>query len=693
MTEKEARARIEKLRKTIEHHRYLYHVLDTQEISDAALDSLKHELFQLEQEFPQLIVSSSPTQRVGGKPLEKFAKVTHEHPMLSMEDVFAFEELSAWLARVRKVDPQGSYDEFFCEVKMDGLAVSLVYRDGEMITGATRGDGKVGEDVTLNLKTIEHIPLSLRAPSDKEIDFFLSQHPTVEKQKLLARLRDLSGRIEVRGEVYMEKKSFERLNKEQQAKGLPLFANPRNASAGSIRQLDPSIVASRRLSFFAYGLVDEESFGLTTHEQGHHLIKMMGMKINSHDKLCRSLEEVRAYYNHISQIRAQLPFWTDGVVVLINDNLTFRQLGVVGKTPRGLVAYKFPAQQVTTVVEKVAFQVGRTGVLTPVAHLRPVFVAGTTVSHATLHNMDEIERLGVRIGDTVIIEKAGDIIPKVVSVLKEMRTGSELAIEHPQACPICGSEVARKSGEVALVCTNPSCFGQEREKFIHFVSKKAFNIEGLGDKIIEQLINVGLVQTPADLFTLTIGDIQPLERFAEKSAGNLIAAIEASKKIDFSRFIYALGIRHVGEQTAIDLSKYFKTLDKLLDASIEELENIPNIGGIVARSIYDYFRHEAHRRLVADLTHNGVQIKSAQTLASQPLAGKTFVLTGTMLSLTRDEASEQIRIRGGSVSGSVSKQTDYVVVGQDPGSKYEKAKKLGVRILDEKAFLEVLRQS
>lgn len=690
MTEKEAQARIESLRKAIDHHRYLYHVLDQQEISDAALDSLKHELFTLEQQFPQLITPNSPTQRVGGKPLARFAKVTHRFRMLSIEDVFNAEELYEWRARLLKLVP-GMTSQFFSEIKMDGLATSLEYENGVLFRASTRGDGTIGEDVTASIKTIEAIPLELRKPTEQEIIAFVKRFNAIDEKKLRDRIKNFSGTIEIRGEVFMEKRVFEELNVELKKEEKPLFANPRNAAAGSIRQLDPRVAASRRLTFFGYGFMEEESFGLTTHEQCHALISLFGIKINPYDQLCETLAEVERFHAQIKKDREKLPFWTDGVVVTINDNVLFTKLGVVGKTPRGIVAYKFPAEQVTTIVEEVKFQVGRTGVLTPVAHLRPVFVAGTTVSHATLHNIDEIERLGVRVGDTVIIEKAGDIIPKVVSVVKEMRSGNEKKIEYPTHCPICESPVERREGEVALVCSNRSCFGQERERFIHFVSKKAFNIEGLGDKILEQLISIGLVQTPADLFTLTVGDIQPLERFAEKSAMNLIEAIQKRKRVDLSRFVYALGIRHVGEQTAIDLAQYFGTLEKVMDASPEDLLCVPQIGTVVSESFGEYFSNQKNRALVDELLKNGVQVSQVKISTHRPLAGKTFVLTGTLLSLTRDEATARIRVLGGAVSSSVSKETDYVIAGEATGSKYAKAQKLGVRILSENEFVTLTK--
>ncbi len=691
ISKNEAQERIEKLRHTIDHHRYLYHVLDRQEISDSALDSLKHELYTLEQAFPDCIIPSSPTQRVGGEALKGFAKVRHRFPMLSMEDIFSFEELTEWRGRITRVALLAADAEYFSEIKMDGLAISVRYEHGVFVQGATRGDGTIGEDVTQNLRTIESIPLRLRHPSEEEIQHFCaSAHDAVHANILKRRLQDLDGTIEVRGEVFMSKKTFERLNKEQTKKGGAPFANPRNAAAGSIRQLDPRIALSRTLDFFGYALMDEQSFGITTHEQAHGIMKLLGIKVNGLAKRCETLKEIDAYHATIGHRREQLPYWTDGIVVVVNNNALFAKLGTAGKTPRGMIAYKFPAQQVTTVIESVDFQVGRTGALTPVATLRPVFVAGTTVSHATLHNVDEIHRLGVRIGDTVIIEKAGDIIPKIVDVVKSMRKGSEKEIRIPRQCPMCASPVIRKEGEVAIICSNKQCFAQEKERIIHFVSKKGFDIDGMGEKIVEQLINEGLVSSAADLFDIRQGDLEPLERFASTSAKNLIHSIEKSKTVEFSKCIYALGIRHIGEETARDLANHFRSLHDLEHASREDLETIPQIGAVVAHSINDYFSHRKNRELVRRLMAAGIRIRTSPHARSQNLVGTTFVLTGELDAFSRDEAKERIRQRGGTVSSSVSAHTDYVVAGKEPGSKYDKAKKIGVAIIDEKEFLKLL---
>lgn len=688
MTREEAKRRIEKLKEEINYHRYLYHVLDRQEISDAALDSLKHELFKLEQQFPEFITPDSPTQRVGGAPLPEFKKWRHEVPMLSIEDVFNPGELNEWKERIQKILPYEIFD-YYAEIKMDGLAVTLIYEDGLFKVGATRGDGKVGEDVTQNLKTIEAIPLRLRVPSGKEIDAFVQRFRKdgLDDKKLRYALSTLRGRIEVRGEVFMTKKVFEELNKMQEKAGLAPFANPRNAAAGSVRQLDPKITASRKLDFYGYALVSD--LGQTTHEQAHEILKLIGIKVNPLNEYCRTLEDVVAYHKRIYEKRPHLPYWTDGVVVNINKITTFEKLGVVGKAPRGMIAFKFPPEQATTRVREVLWQVGRTGAVTPVAVMDPVFIAGTTVTHSTLHNIDEIERLGLKVGDTVIVEKAGDVIPKVVKVLPKLRTGREKKIIPPERCPKCGTRLVRKPGEVAIYCPNPKCFARSLERVVHFVSKKAFDIEGLGYKIIERFLDEGLIRDAADLFELKIGDILPLERFAEKSASNLIEAINKSRKISLAKFLFALGIRHVGEETAIDLANYFGSLEKIRKATLEELQAVPNVGSVMAESIYNWFRDKSNTAFLDRLLRHVTVIKP--TIGKQPLRGLKFVLTGTLETMTRDEAKEKIRALGGDVASSVSRETDYVVVGREPGSKYEKAKQLGVKIINEKKFIDMLR--
>ncbi len=693
MTKQEARERILKLRAEIDHHRYCYHVLDKQEISDAALDSLKHELFQLEQQFPDLITSDSPTQRVGGAPLKVFKKVTHHSRMLSMEDVFTVEEFGQWYDRIGKLMGREQVD-VFCMVKVDGLAMSLTYEHGQLKTAATRGDGRVGEDVTKNIKTIESVPLALRMPSVREYTAIfrrpgLREHPggLASGYEQLVRMFE-RGTIEIRGEVYMTVKDFEKLNREQKKRGAELFANPRNVAAGSVRQLDPRITSNRPLSFTAWKMVT--NVGLTRHSEEWKLLSLLGFRTSKEYALAKNPAEVQTFWERLNKRREKVGYWIDGLVARVDDNAAFEELGVVGKTPRGLVAYKFPAQQVTTIVREVMWQIGRTGAVTPVAVMDPVEVAGTTVTHATLHNRDEIERLGVRIGDTVILEKAGDIIPKIVQVLPKLRTGKEKKINPPRTCPQCGTGLKRKAGEVAIYCPNRDCFGKTMENISHFTSKNAMDIDGFGWKTVERFLNEGLIKDAADIYELAEGDIGTLARFGELSAKNLIAAIETSKHRPLARFIYALGIRHVGEETAHDLANHFRDVEKLMSATKDELLTVPQIGEVVAQSIAEFFADKKHRELVERLlTHITLEapIKKTGTLTN-----KTFVLTGTLESMSREEAKEKIRALGGSTAESVSKNTSYVVAGAEPGSKLEKAKRLKVEILNEKEFLKLIKQ-
>ncbi len=688
MTKEEAKLRIEKLRETINYHRYLYHVLDRQEISDAALDSLKHELYRLEQQYPEFITPDSPTQRVGGQALAKFRKVRHETPMLSIEDVFTFDELKEWRQRIGKLTTQ-RIDSYYAEIKMDGLAVSLVYEDGALAAGSTRGDGIIGEDILNNLKTIEAIPLRLRQLPPADTAAFLKRFGrSVDRRKFEERSRSLAGRIEVRGECYMTKAVLDQLNRDQEKAGLPSFANPRNAAAGGIRQLDPRITASRQLDFFGYALLAD--LGLTTHEQAHELMKLLGVKINPLSKLIHSTEEAEKYHAHVYSVRDKLPYWTDGCVIVVNEDAIFDRLGVVGKTPRGIIAYKFPAEQATTVIEDIRVQVGRMGTLTPVAVMRPVFVAGTTVSHATLHNLDEIRRLGVKIGDTVVIQKAGDIIPQVVKVITRARTGREKEFRMPTHCPACGTKIEKREGEVAHFCPNPNCYARTQERIVHFVA--VADMPGLGYKIIERFIDEGLIRDAADLYSLRPEDVAELERFAERSSKNIIDAIQARRKMPLAKFVYALGIRHVGEQSAVDLAGHFRTLEALRSAGPAELAEAPNVGPVVAESVHSFFADKANAALVDKLL-GVVTVEKGKAPAKGPLPGKSFVRTGTLEKLTRDEAKERIKALGGSVSESVSRKTDYVVVGAEPGSKADKARKLGVRMLNEAEFSAILASS
>ncbi|MBU1180042.1 NAD-dependent DNA ligase LigA [Patescibacteria group bacterium] len=692
MKKTDAKERIEKLRKEINRHRYFYHVLDKPKISDAALDSLKHELYKLEQQYPEFITPDSPTQRVGGKALDKFKKVEHGSRMLSMEDIFNFEELEDWEKRIKKLSPQNRFD-YYTEIKMDGLSASLIYENGILKVGATRGDGRIGEDVTQNLKTIDAIPLRLRIPKEAEVESFLKKYDDVDGVQFRKKMKNLSGRIEVRGEVFMSAKVFQKLNK----RGGQVFANPRNAAAGSIRQLNPKITASRKLDFFGYDLIAD--FGHKTHEQAHEIMKLIGIKNNPYNNFCKDLRAVDNFYDRISEKRKKLNYWLDGAVVSVNDIKLFKRLGVVGKAPRGLIAYKYPGEEATGKLLKINWQIGRTGAITPVAIMEPMQIGGTTVTRATLHNPSEIKRLDVRIGDTVIVQKAGDVIPKIKEVVKSLRPLGAKEFTIPRKCPICGHELAHKTIKksagkeetgVILYCANKDCAKKGVKGIIHFVSKKAFNIDGLGKRIVEQLMNEGLVRTPADIFKLKKEDLEPLERFAEKSAENTLEAIKNSKKIPLAKFIFALGIPSVGEEMADTLARRFGTLEKIQKASKEELEKVEDVGFVVAKSIEEYFGDTKNKKLIEDLVEN-VEIERVHISSYQPLKGKTIVLTGGLDTISRDEAKKRIRDLGGDVSSSVSKNTDLVVVGADPGSKYDKAKRLGVKTIDEKEFLRMIK--
>ncbi|MBI2637881.1 MAG: NAD-dependent DNA ligase LigA, partial [Candidatus Sungbacteria bacterium] len=676
MDKKEVSTRAKKLREEINYHRYLYHVLDRQEISDAALDSLKHELTRLEGAYPEFITSDSPTQRVGGKPLDSFKKVKHAARMISLSDVFSEGELREWETRIKKLVSGGVRLDYFAEAKGDGFAVSLQYEHGVFVVGSTRGDGIVGEDVTENLKTINAIPLTLPADAlgftekHKELRDLLVKHPRVKKA-----LQNTPKSIEVRGEVYMSKKVFEAANKEQTKKGLAVFANPRNIAAGSVRQLDPKITASRKLDFFAWDLVTD--MGQETHEEEHVIMKLLGFPTVPLTRYCKGSPDIMDFWKEVAKKRESLPFLIDGIVVQVNNGKIFENLGIVGKAPRGAVAFKFPAEEATSVIKSIALQIGRTGVLTPVATLEPVKIGGVTVTHATLHNMDEIERLGVRIGDTVVVERAGDVIPAITSVLMRMRPKNAKIFLMPNNCPICGSRIVRREGEVAYYCSNKNCAAVLRENLYHFVSKHAFDIDGLGPKIIDALLDNGLVKDAADLFTLKKEDVEVLERFAEKSAENLIDAIRAKRSIELHRFIFSLGVRHVGEETAIDLANKFGSVEHVAQASEEELLGIRDVGGVVARSIREWFSQKKNIELLEKFKKNGLTIQhvSRKTTGGK-FTGKSFVLTGELETLSRDEAKSKIRELGGDVSESVSKKTDYVVVGSNPGSKFTTAKKL-----------------
>jgi DNA ligase (NAD+) len=687
ISREEAKERIEKLKKLIEKYRYSRHVLDKELVPIEVEDSLKKELFDLEQKFPEFITPDSPTQRVGGKVLEKFEKVKHPAPMLSLNDAFSEKDMEDWIERISKLLTKEEVEklDFFCEPKLDGLAIELIYINGIFSVGSTRGDGIFGENVTENLKTIESVPLRLRDVEEVVADLEKEGEKEIADYIMKNGLKE----VVVRGEAVITKKNFELVNEEQRKLGLPTFANPRNLAAGSIRQLDPKITAKRRLDVNAYDLITY--LGQKTHAQEHKILHALGFKTNNkYCKHCKNLQEVFEYRNYWLKNREKLPYEIDGTVVQVNDNKIFEKLGVVGKAPRGAIAFKFPLKQATTILKDVRFQVGRTGAVTPVAILEPVEVGGVTITRATLHNEDMIKKLGVKIGDTVVVGRAGDVIPEVVQALPELRTGKEKEIQFPRQCPVCGSKLEKPQGEVIWRCVNPKCPAKERRYFYHFV--KAFDILGLGPKIIDRLIDEGLIEDPADLFTLKEGDLLPLERFAEKSAKNLVNAIQSKKEIPLARFIYALGIRNVGEETAQDLAKHFKSLEKLKNATLPQLQMVRDIGPIVAQSIYRFFRDKRNLDFIEKLMKVGVKIVEEKKPEREPLKGLVFVFTGGLESMTREEAKKKVRELGGEVTESVSKRVSYVVVGKEPGSKLEKAKKLGVKTITEKEFLELLKK-
>lgn len=686
-----AEERIEKLTREIDSHRYQYHVLDAPTVSDETYDSLYRELEALEQEYPELRSPNSPTSRVGDEPRTEFRKVKHAVPQWSFDDVFDLSELVEWDAKLRRylakeVGDERETIEYLAELKIDGLKIILTYEKGEFVRGATRGNGAIGEDVTENLRTIRSIPLRLSKPVD----------------------------CVVVGEAWLSKSELERINAERKASGEALFANPRNAAAGSIRQLDSRITAKRKLDSFIYDIETIEGVALpTTQEKELGLLQQLGFKVNPYLRKCASIHDVEEFYTEWNEKRETLPYMLDGIVVKANDRALQDSLGYTGKAPRFAIAFKFPAEEATSVIEDISIQVGRTGVLTPVAHLTPVRLAGTVVSRATLHNADEIARLGIRLGDTVVVRKAGDIIPEVVSVMEKLRTGKERPFAMPTACPKCGSPVERriigeKGGEkeysAALYCTNPRCYAVEREVIIHAVSRKGFDIVGMGEKIVEQFMEDGLIANLADIFELTPGDIAPLERFAEKSAEKLAASIERAKRVPLERLVFALGIRHVGEETAELIAKFIATkvktktitperlLETVKGLSLEDWVALDGIGDKSAASLSEWFSDERNAKLLLALDRSGVVTLLPERVNTEnaALAGKTFVLTGELSRFTRDEAKRTIKQLGGQVSASVSRKTDFVVAGTDPGSKYDNAKKLNIPILDEAGFIKLI---
>ncbi len=659
---------IEKLRSEIREHNYKYYVLNSPSISDAKYDRLFCELQDLEAKYPELITPDSPTQRVGAEPLKQFQQVKHEVPMLSLQNAFKENELQAFGKRIKDKLKIKKSIEYVCEPKFDGVSVSLLYENGILVRGATRGDGNVGEDVTQNVRTIASIPLRLRS----------QDYPHI---------------LEVRGEIYIPKRDFEKYNQLALEAGEKVFVNPRNAAAGSLRQLDPNITAKRPLQIYCYTIVRIDN-GKMPQEQADilKLLKKWGFRVNSEIKGVSGIDGCLAYYRKMQHKRNALSYEIDGVVYKVNDLNFQAKLGIVSRAPRWAIAHKFPAQEELTKVIDVEFQVGRTGALTPVARLKPVFVGGATVSNATLHNIDEIKRKDIRIGDTVVVRRAGDVIPEVVSAVLDQRPKNAKAVLLPTLCPVCKSEVVKAEGEVVARCSGGLfCKAQRKESIKHFASKTAVDIEGLGDKVVEQLIDEGLVDHVTDLYTLTVDKIADLERMGKKSAQNLINAIAKSKNTSLTRFLYALGIREVGITTARNLANYFGNLDDLMHADEEALQNISDIGPVAALYIATFFRQKHNLELIAKLRKLGVHWQEGETKKPQVLAGKTFVLTGSLETMTRDQAAEKLRDLGAKVSSSVSKQTSYVVAGKEPGTKFIKAKQLGIKIINEQKLFEMLK--
>ena len=701
MTKIEAEKRINKLRELINDYRYHYHVLDESIMSEAAADSLKHELSLLEEEYPELITPDSPTQRVAGKPLDKFTKVTHEKRMISLADVFNEEEIKDWITRNEKLIPGGKIDEFFTDIKMDGLACSLKYKDGVFVQAVTRGDGLVGEDVTLNVKTIENIPLRLNLgnsiPSFSGRVARARRHGASALNLALPRSGIPSKEVlefpevEVRGEIVIFKDDFNRLNELQRKHGEAEFANPRNLAAGSIRQLDPRIAASRPLKFIAYDLVTPDSL---TWKEAYEKLRAFGFQTSNEDRVFKysEMKEMFKYIHDLDDYRKGLKFNTDGMVIKINDRAVYDKLGIVGKTPRGAVAFKFPAEESTTVVRDIVISIGRTGAATPVAILDPVVVAGTTVRHASLHNADEIARLDVRIGDTVIIYKAGDIIPQVKEVLMTLRPEGTEPFDYEKALKEQYPELefVRPAGEVVYRVKGESSDVILKRAIEYYASKPALNIEGLGEKNVVALIDAGLVGSVADLYRLKVSDVAKLERFGELSAQNLVNAISASREPKLAKFITALGIRHVGAATATSLARRFKSLKALIDATEEDLLSVDDIGKVVAESILAWFSDEDNLKMLAELEELGVKVQS-ETNNKLPLADKSYIVTGTLEAMGREEAEDKLRELGATVTSSVTKNTTALIVGEKPGkSKLEKAAKLGIPEIDEKEFLKLV---
>lgn len=657
-----------KLRDEIRHHEELYYVNDNPEISDAAYDALLGKLQKLEAQHPELVTADSPTQRVGGRPAEGFPEVVHRRPMLSLENSYNIEELVAFDQRCQRL-AEGRPVEYVAELKIDGVSISLHYENEILARGVTRGDGRTGEEVTQNARTIRSVPLKLRGTTQ------------------------VGPEVEVRGEVFIPRKVFERTNSEREEQGEARFANPRNAAAGTLRQLDSRAVAKRRLDLFAYDLIVGERKPFATHWEALNWLEAAGFRVNPHRALCSAIAEVVEFCNQMETRRDDLDYEIDGLVVKVNSTTLQDEFGATAKAPRWAVAYKYPARQASTRVLSISVQVGRTGALTPVANLEPVLLAGTTVSRATLHNADEVKRLGVRVGDWVLIEKGGEVIPKVLKVIESKRTGAEKRFRMPRKCPVCGGEISKVEAEVVSRCVAADCPAQLKGRVLHFASRRAMRIEGLGESLVDQLVERKMLRDFGDLYRFTLADIAGLERMAEKSAANLLAQIDASKGRDLSNLVYALGIRHVGDRTAGILARRFGSLEAIAKATVEELDEIPEIGLTVAQSVRAWFDDPGNRELCERLDGAGVKTsierETSKTLDDR-FVNKQFVLTGTLASFTRDEARALIEARGGRVMSSVSKKTDFVVAGEEAGSKLEKATTLGVAVLDEAAFKKML---
>ncbi|MFZ0419058.1 MAG: NAD-dependent DNA ligase LigA [Candidatus Sulfotelmatobacter sp.] len=667
---KDVEKKIEALREKIRHHEYLYYVLDQPEISDADFDKLMRELKELEAQHPELLTADSPTQRVGGKPREGFVKVRHSSPMLSLDNTYNEEELRDWERRVHELSGRSDVD-YVCELKLDGMSLALIYEDGKLVRGITRGDGTVGEDVTLNVRTVRSVPLS------------------ISKEKL--KKAGIPSDFEVRGELLMPTAAFKKVNEERERKGLATFANPRNFTAGTVRQLDANITAERRMDYFPYILLENGRTYFDRHSKTLDALVAAGFKVNQNRKLAHNMEEVWEFIQQWAGKRESLAYEIDGIVVKVDRTALQDELGFTGKAPRWAIAYKYAARAGITKLEDIRVQVGRTGKLTPVAMLAPVLIGGTTVRNATLHNMDEIERLGVKIGDWVQVERGGDVIPKVAKVIedKDHPRGTRV-FEMPETCPECGTKVVRTEGEVDYRCVNANCPAKLRETILHFASRGIMNIDGMGDALVNQLTERGLVKNVADIYELTKDDLLSLERMGDKSAQNILDEIENSKKLPLERVIYGLGIRMVGERTAQFLAEHFGSMEELEKAGVEELQAVNEVGPRIAESIVEFFSIAANRKLVERLREAGLTLTGHKKQRGTKLAGKTFVLTGTLAHFTRDEAKKMIEDAGGKVTGSVSKKTDYVLAGADAGSKLDKAKELGVKVIDEKEMEKVL---